>query len=482
MSGIDLAALAPEILLALASMALLMVGAYGRAGMDGALTTGMAALMAALGLWVMLGGGPVSESHFEGGFVNDGFARFAKGLILLSSAAVLALSRAYYERIGLMRYEYPALAGLATVGMMLMVSADDLLILYMGVELQSLALYVIAAFRRDSLKATEAGLKYFVLGAISSGILLYGAALTYGFAGTTRFDGIHEVIAQEELSTGLVFGLAMLCAGLAFKLSAAPFHMWTPDVYEGAPTPATLFFAAAPKVAAGALFARLLVTGFGEATEAWRQILVFISVLSMFWGAVAAIGQTNLKRLMAYSSIGHMGFALVGLAAGGQEGAASLLTYLVIYVVMTIGVFALLLCMERDGRPVTEISDLSGLSTRAPGAAMALALLLVSLAGVPPLAGFFAKYFVFVAAVEAGLTPLAFAGAIASVISAFYYWRIIKVMYFDPEGEPLDLRMTALHGGALGGAALLMAIGWLPFLNGFGVVSLSQAAAATLFP
>jgi NADH-quinone oxidoreductase subunit N len=432
------------------------------------------------GLAVGAGGSGRVEA-FGGAYIDDGFARFAKTLILLSSAAILALSKDYMERRRLLQFEYPILIGLATLGMMLMVSAGDLMMLYMGLETQSLAIYVIAAFRRDSPRSTEAGLKYFVLGALSSGLLLYGASLVYGFSGTTLFAGIAEVVVEEGVSLGLLFGMVFVATGLAFKLSAAPFHMWTPDVYEGAPMPGTAFFATAPKVAAAALFTRVLYEAFGDAASDWRQIIVFIAVMSMFWGAVAAIGQTNLKRLMAYSSIGHMGYALVGLAAGTEQGATSVLIYLVIYVVMNIGVFAFLLSMEREGRPVVEIADLAGLSRARPGAALALAALMFSLTGIPPLAGFFAKYYVFVAAVQAGLAPLAVAGAIASVIGAFYYLRIVRVMYIDAEGEGLDPRMPALNTVALTASALVMGIGWLPFIDGFGVTELSAAAAQALF-
>jgi NADH-quinone oxidoreductase subunit N len=311
-------------------------------------------------------------------------------------------------------------------------------------------------------------------------MLLYGASLIYGFTGTVKFASISAVVMAEGVSVGLLFGLAFLCAGLAFKISAAPFHMWTPDVYEGSPTPVTAFFAAAPKVAAGVLFVRVLYDGFGDAVGAWQQIVVFIALMSMFWGGVAAIGQTNLKRLMAYSSIGHMGFALVGLAAGTESGASGMLTYLTIYVVMNVGVFAYLMCMERDGRPVVQISDLAGLSRTAPLHAAALAALMFSLAGIPPLAGFFAKYFVFVAAVEGGLAPLAIAGAVASVVSAFYYLRIVKLMYIDAPGEALDNRLPPLHGLALTASALVMALGWLPFIDGFGVTGLAEQAAISL--
>jgi NADH-quinone oxidoreductase subunit N len=439
----------------------------------------MSALLLTLALAVAVGG-EGRETAFAGTFVDDGFSRFAKVLILGSAGVMLALSVDYFQRRNLMRFEFPVLIGLAVIGMMVMVSAGDLMVLYMGVELQSLALYVVAAFRRDSARSTEAGLKYFVLGALASGMLLYGASLIYGFTGTVRFEGIAEVVREEGVSVGLLFGLAFLCAGLAFKISAAPFHMWTPDVYEGSPTPVTAFFAAAPKVAAGVLFVRVLYDGFGDAVDAWQQIVVFIALMSMFWGGVAAIGQTNLKRLMAYSSIGHMGYALVGLASGTESGASGMLTYLTIYVIMNIGVFAYLMCMERDGRPVVQIQDLAGLSRTAPAHAAALAALMFSLAGIPPLAGFFAKYFVFLAAVEGGLAPLAIAGAVASVISAYYYLRIVKLMYIDAPGEALDNRMPPLHSLALTASAVLMAVGWLPFLDGFGVTGLAEQAAISL--
>ena len=458
MIGADIDIILPELTLAVASMALLMLGTYGggdrKAGLINWLVAG---LMTALAFWIAVD--PKTGSAFDGAFIADGFAQFAKVLMLLSAAAILILARDYLERRELLKFEFPVLIALAVVGMMMMVSAGDLMSLYMGLELQSLALYVVAAFRRDSLRSTEAGLKYFVLGALSSGLLLYGASLVYGYTGSTNFERIAAVVASEEISLGLLFGLAFLCCGLAFKISAAPFHMWTPDVYEGSPTPVTAFFASAPKVAAGALFARVMYDAFGDATESWRQIIVFVSIASMFWGSIAAIGQTDIKRLMAYSSIGHMGFALVGLAAGTQEGASALLTYLAIYVVMNIGMFAFILCMERGGRPVTKISDLAGLSKSNPGQAMALTALLFSLAGIPPLGGFFAKYFVFVAAVEAGLAPLAIAGAIASVIGAFYYLRIIKMMYFDDVDEALDGRLLTPHRVALTLSALVITIG-----------------------
>ncbi|GMG85219.1 NADH-quinone oxidoreductase subunit NuoN [Paralimibaculum aggregatum] len=480
MSG-DYASAIPELIMAGSAMALLMVGAYG--GGDarrGVILWCAAGLMAVLGIWVATTA-PTGQPAFSGAFLNDRFAQFAKVLILFSSAAMLVIGNGYLERRKLMRFEYPVLILLATLGMMMMVSSGDLISLYVGLELQSLALYVVASFNRDSQRSTEAGLKYFVLGALSSGLLLYGASLIYGYTGSTNFTIIAGIIKSEGVSLGLTFGLVFVCAALAFKISAAPFHMWTPDVYEGSPTPVTAFFATAPKVAAGALFARVLYGGFGDAVHDWQQILVFVSVASMFLGAIAAIGQKNLKRLMAYSSIGHMGFALVGLAAGTEAGAQSLLFYLAIYVVMNIGVFAFILSMERDGQPVVQIADLAGLARVQPAHALAVAVLMFSLAGLPPLVGFFAKFFVFKAAVDAGLAPLALAGAIASVIGAYYYLNIVRVMYLSDQERPLDIVSGVFGKVMVGGAALAMAAGWLPFVSSaIGLTDATLAAARAL--
>jgi NADH-quinone oxidoreductase subunit N len=479
MSG-DLALALPEIIMAVAAMALLMFGVYaGEERQTARIVWGSAALMAVLAAWIWTGGASEGRA-FGGDFVMDGFARFAKVMILIASALMLLVGEGYLARRQVIRFEFPILILTATLGMMLMVSAGGLIPLYMGLELQSLSLYVVAAFNRNSARSTEAGLKYFVLGALSSGLLLYGASLVYGYTGSTRFEIIGQVIEAEGVNLGLTFGLVFICAALAFKVSAVPFHMWTPDVYEGSPTAVTAFFATAPKVAAGALFARVLFDGFGHAVEAWQQILVFVSIGSMFLGAIAAIGQWNLKRLMAYSSIGHMGYALVGLAAGTEQGAQSLLIYLAIYLVMNIGVFTFILSMERDGQPVVAIGDLSGLARTRPGEALALAALLFSLAGIPPLVGFFAKFFVFKAAVDAGLAPLAVAGAVASVISAYYYVNIVRVMYLAEPDKPLDLRLGLMHSATLSIAALLMAGGWLPFLGGLGVPEMALGAAQAL--
>ncbi|MEM9779047.1 MAG: NADH-quinone oxidoreductase subunit NuoN [Pseudomonadota bacterium] len=411
----DINVVLPEILLAVFAMAALMYGVYSR-NQDAAsrmVLWATVAVMFGLGAWI--GVTPAgTRMAFDGSFVNDGFARFAKVLLLWGGASLLALSDTWLTRNNLMKFEYPVLIALASVGMMIMVSAHDLMVLYMGLELQSLSLYVIAAFRRDSLRSTEAGLKYFVLGALSSGLLLYGCSLVYGTTGTTGFDGITAVVRAGDMSIGLLFGLVFLCAGMAFKVSAAPFHMWTPDVYEGAPTPVTGLFATAPKVAAAAMFARVVHDGFGSAVSDWQQILAFLSVASMFLGAIAAIGQRNIKRLMAYSSISHMGFVLMGLAAGTAQGTEAMLVYLAIYVTMNVGVFAFILNMSKDGTPVMDISALGLYSRVEPTRALCLAVLMFSLAGLPPLVGFWGKFFVLMAAVEAGMVWLAVAGVVAS--------------------------------------------------------------------
>ncbi len=478
MSETFIPAILPELALAIYAMAALMWGAFDkRPAVSGAILTATSAVLAATGLWIALGRGDAEYLAFNGAFVDDRFAQFAKVMILWGGAAMLLLSRKYLEANNLLKFEFPILVVLATIGMMMMVSAGDLMALYMGLELQSLALYVVAAFRRDSLQSTEAGLKYFVLGALSSGLLLYGASLVYGYTGSTGFAQIQEVASGEGISIGLLFGLVFLCVGMAFKVSAAPFHMWTPDVYEGSPTPVTAFFATAPKVAAACMFARVLYDAFGGATQEWTQILTALAIASMFLGSIAAIGQTNIKRLMAYSSIGHMGFALLGLASGTEQGAQSLLIYLAIYVTMNIGVFAFILNMEKDGQAVTDISALGLYSRIEPGRALALAVLMFSLAGVPPLVGFFGKFYVLKAAVDAGLIWLAVAGVVASVIGAFYYLRIVYLMYFGEDAEALDGKMPVLHWAFLGGSAIAMVFG---VINLFGIEPLAAAAAASL--
>jgi NADH-quinone oxidoreductase subunit N len=480
MIGSDLAILIPEIVLALFAMGALLGAVYtSKDGLAPALTWGTAILFVVMAFYIGVTGNGTREA-FGGMFVDDAFARFAKVTILLSAAAVLLIGIDRMARTDILRFEYPILVTLAVIGMMMMVSAGDLMALYMGLELQSLALYVVASLRRDSVRSTEAGLKYFILGALSSGLLLYGASLVYGYAGTTLFSGIIETATAGEMPVGLLIGLVFVMSGLAFKVSAAPFHMWTPDVYEGAPTPITALFATAPKVAAMALFARVVHDAFGGAVGDWQQIVAFLAVVSMFLGAIAAIGQTDIKRLMAYSSISHMGFALMGLAAGTQQGVEAMLIYMAIYVTMNIGTFAFILSMEKDGRAVTEISALSSFASREGTKAMALLVLMFSLAGVPPMVGFFGKYAVLWAAVEAGMAWLAIAGVIASVIGAYYYLRIVYLMYFGEDREGLDGRMGVLQYGGLMAMAALIALAWLPGVNLLGLEGMAAAAAETL--
>jgi NADH-quinone oxidoreductase subunit N len=418
-------------------------------------------------------------SIFNGAFRIDAYSAFAKVILLAAGSVAILMSDRYLSGEQLGRFEYPVLILLAVFGMMLMVSASDLIALYMGLETQSLALYILASFNRDSRRSTEAGLKYFVLGALASGLLLYGASLIYGFAGSTQFDAIARIATSEGANPGLTVGLVFLIAGLAFKVSAAPFHMWTPDVYEGSPTPVTAFFAAAPKFAAMLLFARAMVEPFGGVIEDWRPVIAIIAVASMAVGAFSAIVQTNIKRLMAYSSIGHMGYALIGIAAGTAEGVASVLIYMAIYIVMTIGTFACILMMRRRGGMTESIGDLAGLSrTNAPMALM-VTVFFFSLAGIPPLAGFFGKWFVFFAAVDAGLVWLAVVGAVASVVSAYYYLRVVWLMWFD-EPAPAFERDS---GPALGLTGFTAAVLMFPVLVVFiaPLIGAAQKAAAALF-
>jgi len=473
-----------EIFLVCVGLALLMVGAFrGREPDASHLVTPLCVMALVVGIFLLLVGDKGTAAAFDGHFVNDRFAVYLKVLTLLGAALCLIMSPPFLRGEGVERFEFPMLALFATVGMLMMISANSLLALYLGLELQSLALYVMTAFLRDQTRSTEAGLKYFVLGALASGLLLYGCSLIYGFTGTLSFDGLAQIFrahveAGAPISTGVLIGLVFLAAGLAFKLAAVPFHMWTPDVYEGAPTPVTAFLAAAPKVAAMGLTLRVFYQAFGEWAEQWQQIVVFISVASMLLGSFAAIGQSNVKRLMAYSSIGHIGFALVGLAAGTQDGVQSVLFYMAIYVIMTVGTFGCILLMRRNGRAVEEIEDLSGLARTHPMLAAAMAIFMFSLAGIPPLAGFFAKIYVFFAAIEAGLVVLAVIGVLASVVGAFYYIRIVKVMYFDEARDPFDRPVGREFAVIVGGAAVFNLVFCLhpsPLLNQAGI-----AAAALL--
>lgn len=476
MTAVDFNTILPEFILAAFALGALMFGAYG--GKDKTaplLVWATSGLFFALALFI--GFGTSGERMAFGGlFTDDPFARFAKVVILVSAACVMLMAQDYMQRRDLLRFEFPILVTLATIGMMVMVSAGDLMTLYMGLELQSLSLYVVAAMRRDSTKSSEAGLKYFVLGALSSGLFLYGASLTYGFAGTTQFAGILSTL-QGETPVGLTIGLVFMLAALAFKVSAAPFHMWTPDVYEGSPTPITAFFATAPKVAAMALIARLVHDAFGGVPGDWTQVLAALAVVSMYLGAIAAIGQRDIKRLMAYSSIAHMGFALLGLASGTAAGVQAMLIYMAIYVTMNVGTFAFILSMERDGRPVTDIQSLNMFSKKEPLKALALLILMFSLAGVPPMLGFFGKFYVLKAAVDAGMVWLAVAGAVASVIGAFYYLRIVFYIYFGKDGEPADSNMAPVQWVMMVGVAAIMILG---IVNLFGIEPVAAMAAEAL--
>ena len=484
MIGADLVTALPEVFLACAASLLLMIGVFRDQEASTRLVL-IASVIVALATLVVLVAAPRegTVTAFSGLFIADGFGDFMKLLILLGAAFTMIMSLGYFEREEMARFEIPILMLFATLGMMMMVSANDLISLYLGLELQSLSLYVVAAVRRDNLRSSEAGLKYFVLGALSSGMLLYGCSLVYGFAGSTSFTTLAQVFAEgaehgEAPSVGLLFGLVFLIAGLAFKISAVPFHMWTPDVYEGAPTPITAFFATAPKVAAMALLVRVMIEPFGDLHAQWQQVIVLISIGSMVLGAFAAIAQTNIKRLMAYSSIGHVGYALIGLAAGTEAGVRGIAIYLGIYLAMNLGTFACILCMRQKMRMVEGIEDLKGLSKTSPMMALALAIFMFSMAGIPPLAGFFGKLYIFLAAIEAELYTLAVIGVLASVVGAFYYLRIVKLMYFDDPAEafdrPIGREMTAILVAT--SVVILLFIAFpAPLLDGAG------AAAAALF-
>jgi NADH-quinone oxidoreductase subunit N len=473
-AGYQLQPVVPELVLAVGAMALLMLGAFRGEGTTRLVNALAVCLLVLVGvLELMLPGGKLVT--FGGGFIVDDFARFLKILALIGSIATLVLSTEFLSDPSRRIFEYSILVLLSTLGMMVLISAGDLIALYLGLELMSLALYVVAASNRDNAKSTEAGLKYFVLGALSSGMLLYGASLIYGFTGTVNFAGIAAEVKTGSI--GIVFGLVFLLAGLCFKVSAVPFHMWTPDVYEGAPTPVTAFFASAPKVAALAVFTRVTLTAFPGIVTQWQQIVVFVAIASMALGSFAAIGQRNIKRLMAYSSIGHMGFALVGLAAGTAEGAQGVLVYITIYVAMTLGSFAVILAIKRNGQNFELISDFAGLSRTNPLLAFFFAMLLFSLAGIPPLAGFFAKFYVFVAAIKAGLFTLSVIGVLSSVVGAYYYLLIVKVMYFDEPLAKLDPVRIELR--------TVLAVAGLFNIFFFAypgpLVSMASAAAKSLF-
>jgi len=473
----DLTIARPELSLAIIALVLLILGVVTKKEHYRVI-----AGLAILGLLFVAGAvlfcAPAGVA-FNGLFISDGFSAYMKVLVVLGSAVSLFMATQYLEREKINRIEYPILVLLATLGMMLMISANNLISLYVGLELQSLPLYVLAAIQRDSVRSTEAGLKYFVLGALSSGLLLYGSSLIYGFSGATGFpqiaDAIHD---QGAVSLGVVTGMVLLLSGLAFKISAVPFHMWAPDVYEGAPTSVTAFFAIAPKVAAIALLTRVLMGPFGGMIDQWRQVIEVISILSMALGAVAAVVQTNIKRLLAYSSIGHMGYALVGLAAAGVAGVQAVIVYMTIYIVMSAGAFGIVLQMNKNGKPVDKISDLSGLGKEQPLLALAMSIMMFSMAGIPPLAGFFGKLFIFQSAVSAGLYTLAIIGVLTSVVAAYYYIRVIKVMYFEESSETvLDKAKDCSLNLVL--TVVSVAVTFFIFLPG-PVLTSAQAAAQAL--
>ena len=462
----SLVILMPEIILSIFSMFIIMVGVFSKQKSISSFLLWLTCFVLVLtALWVLIGV-PDDSYAFNGAFRADGFSILFKVCILLSAAIVLAMSKDYLERTNLLNYEYSALICLSIVGMMIMVASTNLMSVYLGLELQSLSLYVIAAFRRDSLKSTEAGLKYFVLGALSSGLFLYGASLVYGFSGTTNFLGIAKVVELEGMSTGILFGLIFLLVGMAFKISAVPFHMWTPDVYEGSPTPVTAFFSTVPKLAAIAMLARLLFGAFGDAFFEWQQIIVFLSISSMLVGSIAAIGQNNIKRLMAYSSISHIGFALMGIAAGTSNGLSAVIIYMLIYVVANFGVFAFISNMQKEGVAITEITALSLYSRTDSLRALFLSVVILSLAGLPPLVGFFGKLFIFRSAVSEGLVLLALIGGLASVIGAYYYLRIVYLIYFGDTSDNLNKPMPLINRIILASSAAAMLFG---AVNLFGI-------------
>ena len=474
---------APEILLSIAGLVFLLVAAWGGERASRLISILSVAVLVAAGFHVapaLCGGamGPDTLAFF-GQFRADAFAAFAKILIYGAAAASLMIAPAFFGRVGAMRAEYPVLVIFAVMGMGIMVSANDLMTLYIGLELSSLAAYVLAAFYRADGRSAEAGLKYFVLGALASGIMLFGMSLTYGFAGSTSFDGIRAAF-DGQMPMGALFGVVFVMAGLAFKISAVPFHMWTPDVYEGAPTPVTTFFATAPKVAALALTMRVAIDAFGTQADAWRQIVIFAALASIVVGALGAIGQANIKRLLAYSSINNVGFMLIGLAAATPQGISAMLVYLAIYVAMSIGGFVAVLMLKDDaGEPVEAVADLAGLSRTRPMLALALAMVMFSLAGSPPLLGFRGKFVVFQAAVQADMIALAAIGIAASVIGAFYYLKVVKIMYFDEPADRVTGQSDLAHRALLAASAVF--ISPLGYLLTIWLGDLAGAAASALF-
>ena len=477
MKTIDILILGPEILLIIYSIIAILIASFLKSNKSYNLifqATVIIFLISALILYFT----PFEiQTNVSGIFIRDTFSKFFQILILLSVSCLLFMSKQYLQKNKLFKPEYPILIIFSTLGMMIMISSNNFLLLYLGLEIQSLSLYVVSSFRRDNYKSTEAGLKYFILGSLSSGLMLFGISLIYGSTGSINFEIISSMINFEGFFPGIVAGLVFLICGFAFKASAVPFHMWTPDVYEGSPTPVTAFFATVPKLAAVGVLLRVLFDCFGPIVESWQQVIIIISVLSMFLGSVAAIGQNNIKRLMAYSSIGHIGFVLMGVASGTDKGISAVLIYMVLYIIMNIGVFVFILNMERNGVAVTTINSLNMYNNVSKSQTLFLTILLFSLAGIPPLAGFFGKFFIFNAAINAGLSWLAVMGGIASVIAAFYYLRIVYLMYFGLSTDPLSGKMPTAHWIILSGSALLMLIG---IINLYGLEKPSLLAATSL--
>ena len=469
----------PELFLAVTASLLLGFGLSKTQDRSSIVRYIAAGILVVFGLMGFVLDRPAGTS-FSGLLFNNDFSDFLKAIIGFSAAAALLLSKHYFESEKLDRYEFSVLTLYSVLGMSIMVSANNLLSMYIGIEMQSLALYIMAAFNRDSLRASEAGLKYFVLGALSSGLLLYGASLVYGFTGSLDFETIRASIAMSDSQNGVVAGMVFLLCGLAFKISAAPFHMWTPDVYEGSPTPVTGFFAAAPKLAAMAIIARLIVVPFGDITGQWQQVIIVLAVMSIVVGAFGAIVQTNIKRLMAYSSIANMGYALVPLAAGTIAGVQGMLIFMAIYIITVIGVFAIILQMRLRNGMVEKVSDLAGLSQSSRGMALALTMLMVSLIGIPPWLGFFGKLFAFYPAVESGLTWLVVIALLASVVSCFYYLRIIKTMWFDEPTREFVQAPRLVRTIAVLSVVLVIPVLILPGISGAGI-GLAEAAAQALF-
>jgi len=477
MKTIDILILGPEILLIIYSIIAILTASFLKSNKSYNLIFQATVIIFLISAIILYFTPFETQTNVNGIFVRDTFSKFFQILILLSVSCLLFMSKQYLQKNNLFKPEYPILIIFSTLGMMIMISSHNFLLLYLGLEIQSLSLYVVSSFRRDNYKSTEAGLKYFILGSLSSGLMLFGISLIYGSTGSINFEIISSMINYEGFFPGIVAGLVFLICGFAFKASAVPFHMWTPDVYEGSPTPVTAFFATVPKLAAVGVLLRVLFDCFGQIVESWQQVIIIISVLSMFLGSVAAIGQNNIKRLMAYSSIGHIGFVLMGVASGTDKGISAVLIYMVLYIIMNIGVFVFILNMERNGVAVTTINSLNMYNNVSKSQTLFLTILLFSLAGIPPLAGFFGKFFIFNAAINAGLSWLAVMGGIASVIAAFYYLRIVYLMYFGLSKDPLSGKMPTAHWIILSGSALLMLIG---IINLYGLEKPSFLAATSL--